>query len=136
MIKLKKKDTFTYLGPEAAFEGTIEFSGTILLDGKVNGKIHSNGGTVIVGDKAVIHADVHVGVAIVKGEVNGTILAQERIELKSPARVVGDIQAPEISIEERVVFNGRCAMESQTTTSAIPSETLGKKPVQDKLKSN
>jgi cytoskeletal protein CcmA (bactofilin family) len=128
MKKSKKIDSFsTYLGPDAAIEGTIEFNGTIQLDGKVNGKIQSSGGTVIVGEKAVIHADVSVGIAIIMGELNGTVHASEKISLKPPARVVGDIQAPEISIEERVVFNGNCAMEAHTIKSSKPTETPKKK---------
>ncbi len=124
MKKSKKIDEVTiYLGPGAAIEGTIEFSGRIYLDGKFNGKIRSNGGTVIVGEKAIIHADVHVGVAIIMGELNGTVYASDKIALKPPARVVGDIQAPEISIEERVVFNGNCVMETQTITSIKSPET-------------
>ena len=134
MKKTKKIDTITtYLGPDAAIEGTIEFTGTIHLDGKVNGKIRSNGGTVIVGEKAVLHADVHVGVAIIMGELNGTVYASDKIALKPPARVVGDIQAPEISIEERVVFNGNCAMETQTIKSIKSPETLPKKPAQPRM---
>jgi len=136
MKKTKKIDTITtYLGPDAAIEGTIEFTGTIQLDGKVNGKIRSNGGTVIVGEKAILHADVHVGVAIIMGELNGTVYASDKIALKPPARVVGDIQAPEISIEEHVVFNGNCAMETQTITSAKSPETPKKKTAQPQVAS-
>lgn len=134
MKKSKKIDTIaTYLGPEAAIEGTIEFSGRIYLDGKFNGKILSNGGTVIVGEKAILHADVHVGVAEIRGELHGTVYATDKIALKPPARVVGDIQAPEISIDEQVVFNGNCAMETQTITSTKSPETPKKKSTQPQV---
>ena len=118
MKKTKKTDAVgTFLGSDARVEGTLEFNGTIQLDGKVKGKISSNGGTVIIGEKAVINADIIVGVAIIKGEVNGTINASDRITLKPPAKVVGDIQAPEISIEENVIFDGNCAMQSRSVST-------------------
>jgi len=107
----------TFLGPEASVEGTLEFQGTIRLDGQVKGKIRSNGGTVIVGEKAIVNAEIDVGNAIIMGEVSGTIDAEERIEVYPPGRVVGDIQAPVISIEEGGLFNGNCAMKK---TSTIP----------------
>ena len=107
----------TFLGSQASVDGTIEFQGTIRLDGKVKGKIKSDGGTVIVGEKAVVDAEVFVGTAIIMGELRGTIDAEERIEVYPPGRVVGDIQAPVISIEEGGLFNGNCAMKNTSITS-------------------
>ncbi len=113
----RKADSIsTFLGSQASVDGTIEFQGTIRLDGSVKGKIKSNGGTVIVGEKAVVDAEVYVGTAIIMGEVRGTINAEERIEVYPPGRVVGDIQAPVISIEEGGLFNGNCAMKNTSTT--------------------
>lgn len=103
----------TFLGPMARIEGVIEFEGTIRLDGTVEGEIRSKEGTVIIGEKAVIRADINVGVAIIMGEVKGSIEAASRIEVYPPGRVYGDILAPEIAIAAGVVFNGNCAMKDQ-----------------------
>ncbi len=111
MKKDKKVDTVsTFLGIETGIEGTLAFKGAIRLDGKVNGKIVSQDGTAIIGEKARINAEINVAVAIVKGEVNGSIEATQRIEAYPPARIVGDIQAPVIAIESGVVFQGNCNM--------------------------
>ncbi|MGD2270876.1 MAG: polymer-forming cytoskeletal protein [Desulfobacterales bacterium] len=107
----------TFLGSKASVDGTIEFEGTIRLDGSVKGKIKSSGGTVIVGEKAVVDAEIIVGTAIIMGQVQGTIDAEERIEVYPPGRVVGDIQAPVISIEEGGLFNGNCAMKNTAAVS-------------------
>ena len=113
----RKADSIsTFLGSQASVDGTIEFQGTIRLDGSVKGKIKSDGGTVIVGEKAVVDAEVFVGTAIIMGELRGTIDAEERIEVYPPGRVVGDIQAPVISIEEGGLFNGNCTMKNTNTT--------------------
>lgn len=106
----------TFLGQDSSVNGTITFQGTIRLDGKVEGKISSEGGTVIVGEKAVVAAELEVGTAIVMGEVNGTISAAERIELYPPGRISGDIQAPLIAIEEGGLFNGNCVMKERTVS--------------------
>ena len=72
MKKQTKTDSIsTFLGSDADVDGSINFRGTIRVDGKVNGKISSNGGTLIVGEKASIDADISVGVVIVMGEVKG-----------------------------------------------------------------
>ena len=106
----------TFLGADCRIEGTIEFNGTIRLDGQVNGKILSNGGTLIVGEKAVIHADIRVDSIIVMGEIYGTIDAKKRVEVYKPGRVNGDIEAGVISIEPGGVFTGNCSMK----TKAVP----------------
>ncbi len=118
MKKDKSADRIsTFIGAEAGIEGTIEFRGTIRVDGRVKGKILSNGGTVIVGEKAVVDAEMAVGVAVVMGEVNGTIDAKERIEVYPPGRVSGDIQSPVISIEPGGLFNGNCMMKNQAAST-------------------
>lgn len=123
--KGKKRDSIsTFLGQDTSINGTIEFQGAIRLDGKVDGKICSNGGTVIIGEKAVINADIAVDVAIIMGEVNGSIEAKNRIEIYPPGRVVGNIQAPTVSIEAGVMFNGNFIMK----TRAVLPEKITDRP--------
>ena len=122
MKKEKGSDRIsTFIGADASIDGTIEFKGTIRVDGTVKGKITSNSGTVVVGEKAVVNADVIVNVAVIMGELNGTIDAKERIEVYPPGRVGGDIHAPVISIEPGGVFNGNCEMKAQPDKSAKPA---------------
>ena len=114
MKKEKKIDAVsTFLGHDAIFDGTINFKGTIRLDGKVKGKVVSDDGTVIIGDKATVEAEIAVETVIIKGSVNGNIQARDRIEAYAPARILGELQAPTISIDSGVVFNGTCSMENR-----------------------
>ena len=55
----------TFIGADASIDGKIDFKGTIRVDGKVKGKITSNSGTVVVGEKAVVNAELHVNVAVI-----------------------------------------------------------------------
>lgn len=111
---MKKKESAehisTLLGVGTTIEGTLAFRDTIRLDGSVSGNVFSEKGTVIIGERAVVEAQIRVGTAIVKGTVNGHIQAADRIEVYPPAKVTGDIQAPVISIETGVSFNGKCSM--------------------------
>ena len=122
-MKKRRKNTehSTILGHECNVEGTIEFKGTMYLDGNVKGKIYGNEGSLIVGEKAVVNADIVVNNAMISGEVNGTIEANERIDVFPPGQVIGDIQAPVISIETGAVFNGSCGMKS---SAAMPNGSV------------
>jgi len=130
MLKAKKSDSITsFLGSGVNIEGTIEFQNTIRLDGNVKGKICSNNGTLIIGEKAVVNAEIIVGVAIITGAVNGTIDARKRIEVYPPARVVGDIQAPAVLIEAGVMFNGNCSMKARKIPSINTIDSILKQPI-------
>ena len=127
MKKVKKAESIsTFLGADSCIEGTIEFQGTIRLDGKVKGKIAGVEGTLIIGEKAVIDADISVHSAIIMGEVNGTVEASERIDVQTPACIAGDVHAPVIAIETGVIFNGNCSMKRQINpeTEVVESSTL------------
>ena len=135
MKKEKGSDRIsTFIGADASIDGNIEFKGTIRVDGTVKGKISSNSGTVVVGEKAVVNAEVFVNVAVVMGELNGSIEAKERVEVYPPGRVGGDIHAPVISIEPGGVFNGNCVMQAQPTKSVKPVFFVKNQPQSEKPK--
>jgi len=125
MKKEKNTDRIsTFIGADASIDGTIDFKGTIRVDGRVKGNITSTGGTVVVGEKGVVNAEMFVNVAVVMGEVNGSIDAKERIEVYPPGRLGGNIQSPIVSIEPGGIFNGNCVMkphmESVEKSSLFP----------------
>ena len=128
MKKDKRKDIIsTFIGPDVSIEGEIEFQGSIRLDGRIKGRISTDSGTVIIGEKAVISADIFVDAAIIMGEVNGTIDAREKIEVYPPGRVFGDLKAPTISMDSGVVFNGTCLMKSRPVSSSNLADAKVKK---------
>ena len=139
MGKTKEKGTdpiSTFLGVETAIEGAVSFTGTIRLDGKVTGKIESQSGTVIIGEKAVIEADISAGVVIVMGRIKGMVDASSRIEVFPPAQIDGDIQAPVISMDAGVKFNGKCTMKARNGSidKGFAISDAGKKDEKGNLK--
>src|SRR5210317_1707257 len=130
MKKEKNTDRIsTFIGADASIDGTIEFKGTIRVDGRVKGNISSNGGTVVVGEKGVVNAEMSVNVAVVMGEVNGSIDAKERIEVYPPGRLGGDIRSPIVSIEPGGIFNGNCVMKPSTESTGKSSPFPKSPPV-------
>lgn len=118
----------TLLGRDTAFEGTLSFRETIRVDGRISGKLISQDGTVIVGENAVLEADVQVAVAIIRGKVTGRIEAKQRVEIYAPAQVNGDILAPTLAMDSGVVFNGNCRMQSQASPVAAPPKQPAVEP--------
>ena len=112
-MKQNKKGIQTFLGPETTLEGKLAFEGTVRLDGHFTGTIESKDGVMVVGERAVIKADILVHTATVSGEVSGNIKATSCIELQPPARVFGDLHAPVVIINAGVMFHGNCTMEPE-----------------------
>ncbi len=102
-----------FIDGDSQIEGKYTFSGTLMFDGRLKGEIASTG-TLIIGPKALIHGDIRAGQVIISGEVVGNVQATERVELKGPARVFGDIDAPVVALEEGVLFEGHCRMTKVT----------------------
>ena len=113
----------TLLGQDARIDGHLDFGGTLRLDGKLDGTLTGHNGTLIVGEKAVLKADITVKNAVVMGTVTGSVEALEKIELYPPAKIDGDITAPKITIESGAVLNGKCLMKSPETPKGKSAPT-------------
>ena len=112
------------LGPQSVLEGNLVFEGTLFLNGHVKGAIESRAGTVVIGEDAVIHADVFVRTATINGEIKGTVRATERLELFPPARVYGDINAPVVQIDAGVIFEGTCTIQPKENAASQTDQVL------------
>jgi|SRR5689334_1977250 cytoskeletal protein CcmA (bactofilin family) len=98
-----------FIDEASEIEGKYTFTGTVMINGRLRGEIHSND-TLIVGEKGVIHATIRAGIVLVSGEVVGNVVGLERVELRGTARVSGDIEAPIVVVDEGVMFDGNCRM--------------------------
>ena len=99
------------LGPKAVLEGNLVFEGSLFMNGHAKGTIESRKGAIVVGEDAVLHADIHVRSATINGEIHGTLRATERVELHPPARVYGELIAPVVLMDSGVFFEGTCSIK-------------------------
>ena len=112
MLKKKESagsDIKAFLGKGSEFEGKLSFQGTVRIDGSFRGEIRSED-TLIIGDDAVIKAELMVGKAVISGTVDGNITTSERLELYPPAKVTGSINTPALVVIEGAMFEGTCHM--------------------------
>lgn len=112
-MKKIKDQINAFLGKDTEFEGKLSFTGAVRIDGRFKGEIFTEG-TLILGEAAVVESDIEASHIIISGEVHGNILAKSRIEIHAPGRVFGNIQAPVVTIDEGVVFEGNCQMQIQS----------------------
>lgn len=109
--KDKKGEAEKILDVDASMQGTLVFKDSVNLriNGRFEGVLNAKG-NLMIGEQAVVNADITGESIIVAGTVTGNINALKELKLISPAKVVGDIRAPVLSIAEGATFDGSCRM--------------------------
>jgi cytoskeletal protein CcmA (bactofilin family) len=67
-------------------------------------------GTLIIGEKAIVRAEIQAGVILIRGEFHGTLTAKIRIEAYAPAKIFGDLSSPVLVFGEGIIFQGTSHM--------------------------
>ena len=104
------------LSSDVEIKGSIKFQKELLIDGKVEGEINSDG-VLTIGENADIRGEIKTKSITVYGKVQGNITVGERCELKSRCTLQGDLKAARLVIEEGATFIGK----SEVTSSGAPA---------------
>ncbi len=112
MKNKKEVKITTIIGLGAECGGDFTASGSVRVDGTINGNVNVTG-TLIIGAAGVINGDVEAQSAIVGGEINGNLTVSDRTELAGTARVFGNITTAVIVIDEKAIFQGSCNMNQE-----------------------
>ena len=99
----------TVIGPDTHIKGEMSFERTARILGRFEGMVTS-GGELQVGASAECTASLEAETVIVDGHVEGNVMARDRIQLNSTARVNGDVVAEKLIVAEGASFNGRCCV--------------------------
>ena len=103
-----------FLDAGSHINGELHFEDTFRIDGKLTGKVVSEG-DLVVGEQGQVEGEIAVGRVFVSGVVRGTITASQRAELTAGGKVYADIEAPALVIEEGAFFEGSCRMQSRAS---------------------
>jgi cytoskeletal protein CcmA (bactofilin family) len=99
------------LGAGLKIKGAISGSEDLQIDGKVEGPISLSGQKLTIGHTGDLNSDVTARDIIIHGDISGNLVAQDRVEIKKDAAVIGDIKASRISIEDGAYCKGRIEIE-------------------------
>lgn len=104
-------DERAYLDSGSKVTGKLGFEGPARVDGQIEGEITAKD-SLMIGESAVVTAQINAKSVIVAGTVSGEITASERIEIRPSAKVSGNLAAPKLVVHEGAVFEGNCAMQT------------------------
>src|SRR5215472_5032313 len=110
------------LSSDVEIKGNLKFTGELTFEGKIDGEIQTEG-TLNLGDSASVNGNISAQIVVVRGKVNGNIVAKEKIEIKTKAELYGDIRASKLSVEEGVTFVGKAEVNPNKVAPSAPRPT-------------
>ncbi|MBP3772044.1 MAG: polymer-forming cytoskeletal protein [Treponema sp.] len=106
---VEEEDFDTILAPDINFRGTIRFTKPFMIRGTVTGSIDATS-DLVVDTNAVVTAGINASRVLVRGKVDGNIVARDVVFVTSSGAVNGDIVSKEVVLEPGAHFSGKCTM--------------------------
>jgi cytoskeletal protein CcmA (bactofilin family) len=112
----------TIVGKSLLVKGEISGNEALVVEGEVEGSITLLGQRVTVRPHGRIRGSIEARHVILHGQVEGDILASERVELFRTASLTGSIWTARISIEEGAFLKGKLEIKKPETPLLIATK--------------
>ena len=110
----------TVLGPSVTLRGELAGDEDLAIQGQFDGTLNLRDHCLTVGPQGQVKAEIQASRVVVEGAVTGNITARERIEIRKTGRVMGDLLAPGIAIEDGAYFKGSIEILREGERAAAP----------------
>lgn len=97
------------IGKNTKIIGDIDFSGGLLIDGKIIGNIiakEDDNAAITINENGYVQGEIQIPHIIINGTVEGSVYASEHIELAPKARIHGNVYYRLIKMEMGAEVNG------------------------------
>jgi cytoskeletal protein CcmA (bactofilin family) len=125
----KDNATTTAIGPSIVIRGKLKSSEDLVVKGRIEAEISSTK-ALFVENSGIIKANLKVQSAKVSGVVVGNITAEQKLEIAQDGRVIGNLLAPRIVLNDGAAFKGNIDMQTFDTPRATgaPGPTVAPAP--------
>lgn len=115
------------IGPTVVIEGKLSSDEDLIIEGTVSGSISAKGHEVTVGLAGKLKADISAKVVRIEGSVQGDISGLEKVIISKTGNVLGNIDAPRVTLEDGAKFKGSIEMDpGEPTTAELPIKPVAK----------
>ncbi len=115
-------DNITLLAKGVQLKGEIRVEGTVRIDGRLDGDIHTKG-QVIIGEDGLVQGTISAGTVVSSGRIKATVTAVERVQLLKTAILIGEVHAPVLMMEEGAKLQGVTDMGVTAWPDELPKLT-------------
>ena len=95
-----------FIDENSEFQGKLRFKDSVQIDGRVEGEISCEQ-TLTIGAPGRIEASIESKCVVVAGDVKGDIVAHDHVTLHKTAKVLGNITAKHLAIEQGAELRGQ-----------------------------
>ena len=98
------------IGASIKIKGDITGDENLVIEGQVEGNVDLADHSLTIGDSGTVNANLHAKTVQIHGTVNGDIDGAELVVVSKSGRVLGNIVAPRVTLEEGAQFKGSIDM--------------------------
>ncbi len=119
------------IGDGSVFEGKFYINGSLKIDGKFEGEIKTDD-ELVVGESGKVKTNINARSVVIAGTVIGNIVASNEVRLLETAKVLGDIEAPNVSVQRGVVLTGniRIMGEAKKDLQSVVEDSYNATPLE------
>jgi cytoskeletal protein CcmA (bactofilin family) len=107
------QDEKTIIGEHITIEGRIYGKEHLVIHGSMKGTIELEKHNSDIGTKGRFEGEIHAQNIRIRGQMNGNIKTQGKVEISKEADFIGEIKAKSISIEDGAYFKGAIELERE-----------------------
>jgi cytoskeletal protein CcmA (bactofilin family) len=112
------------IGKAVKINGQIFSKEDLYIDGDIEGTVELLENKLTIGPNGKVLATVRAREVVVLGQIQGNVEANERLEIRKDARLIGDIKTARIAVEDGAYFKGSIdIVKSEPARSAAPVST-------------
>ncbi|MFV2089337.1 MAG: polymer-forming cytoskeletal protein [Pseudomonadales bacterium] len=107
------------IGSTIKIKGEVTGAENLVIEGKVEGSIELTGHDLTIGPAGQVIADLTAKTVKVEGQITGDVTGSEKVIITRSGRVLGNIVAPRVTLEDGAKFKGSIDMDPGVEVPAI-----------------
>ena len=118
-------ESTTRISNGSSFNGDLSTAGKLIISGDFNGNANVEG-ILQLTSSGTCAGDIKAQVAIINGTIKGDIYTEHRLELRSDAKVLGNISTPALIIREGARITGNVNVGTRPKLTLIENNKTQK----------
>ncbi|MEM9488759.1 MAG: polymer-forming cytoskeletal protein, partial [Myxococcota bacterium] len=115
----RKANSTTTIGPTITIRGKLRSGEDLIVKGRIDAELTSSK-AIFLENSGIVRANANVASAHISGILLGDVTANSKIELAKDGRMIGDMLAPRIVIQDGAAFRGKIDMPNFDTDEPPP----------------
>lgn len=111
-----ENNVINQIGVGTEINGDITTNGDIRFEGSLVGNLKTKG-KVVIGETGKVKGEIDCKNSVIEGNIEGKIIVNELLTLKSTSTLKGDIVTRRLAIEPGAKFTGNCNMGAEMNNS-------------------